>query len=182
MEVWKDVVGYEGLYQVSNHGNVKRILFVNNKCTKPKEKVLKQHVTWNDRIQVDLSKEGKRKMFFVHRLVAIAFLPNPYNLPQINHIDGNPQNNMLENLEWCNGAYNMKHAYQNDLMPNAKAHNEKNKKPIVRSDGKLYDCAYNAAKDMGVSVCSIRDVLKGRTHNCKGFSFMYTREWGNSNG
>ena len=61
-------------------------------------------------------------------------------------------------------------------------YNEKNKKPIVRSDGKLYDCAYSAAKDMGVSVFSIRDVLKGRTHACKGYSFVYQREWGQANG
>ena len=182
MEVWKDVVGYEGLYQVSNYGNVKRIRFVNNKCSKPKELVIKKHIAWNGRIQVDLSKEGKHKRTTVHRLVANAFIPNPNNLPQINHIDGNPQNNMVENLEWCDGAYNMKHAYQNNLMPNTKAYNEKNKKPIVRSDGKLYECAYSAAKDMGVSVFSIRDVLKGRTHACKGYSFVYQRDWGQANG
>ena len=183
MEQWKDVVGYEGLYQVSDCGEIKRVLFVNNKVRKPQEKILHQHTAWNGRMLVDLYKDGNRKRITVHRIVASAFIPNPNNLPQINHIDGNPKNNIVENLEWCDASYNMKHAYENGLNPRLKKYNDARKKPIIRDDGKIYDCAYSAAKDMNVSVNSIRGVLKGRNHTCKGYSFSYIqREWGTKDG
>lgn len=172
MEEWRDVKDYEGLYQVSNQGNVRRILFVNNIIKKNKIKILKIHTNRARRKYVSLYKNNRRKNCLVHRLVAIAFLENINNLPEVNHIDGNPSNNNLENLEWCSKSDNAKHAYINDLHI-IKTINNKNKKPIVRSDGKFYKCAYDASKDMKVNVCSIRDVLKGRTKTCKGFKFVY---------
>lgn len=172
MELWENVQGYEGLYQVSNLGRIKSLLFINNVCIKEREKILKIETNKKNRQHIALYKNGKRKNMAVHRLVAKAFIPNPNNLPQINHIDGNPKNNKVENLEWCSASYNMKHAYANNLLK-LKKYNEKNSKAIIRNDGKKYNNSYDASKDLKVSACSIRDVLKGRTKSCKGFTFKY---------
>lgn len=171
-EIWKDIEGYEGLYQVSNKGRVKRILFTNNKTSFDKEHMMTIQVNKQNRCYVTLSKNNKRKNCLVHRLVAMAHMSNPDNFPQINHIDGNPQNNDVSNLEYCTASYNSKHAYVNNLSK-LKAHNEKNKKTIIRNDGKIYDCVYSASIDLEVSPCSIRDCLKNRIKTCKGYSFSY---------
>jgi hypothetical protein len=172
MEIWKDIPGYETLYQASNLGRIKRILFKNNIVTKKENKILKTRINKNNREQIMLYKNGKRKNMTVHRLVASAFLENPNNYPEVNHIDGNSLNNNVNNLEWCTKQYNMKHAYDNNLT-HVKEYNKKMSKPIIRSDGIKYHNAYAAAKDLGVTVFAVRDVLKGRTKTCKGYKFSY---------
>lgn len=101
-EIWKPVAGYEELYEVSSLGRVKSL--ANNKSRK--EKILKPY---NDDgyLQVQLYRDGKRKFFKVHRLVAAAFIPNPLGLPEVNHKDENPSNNVVENIEWCDRSYNV---------------------------------------------------------------------------
>ena len=90
-EIYKDIKGYEGIYQISNLGNVKRIKFINNIVEKEKIKILKP--INNTYLQVALSKEGKVKVKNIHRLVAETFIPNPDRLPQVNHKDENKHNN-----------------------------------------------------------------------------------------
>lgn len=98
-EVWKDIEGYEGLYQVSNLGRIRSLGYGNTKIMKP--------VPTSQRYrQVGLYKDGKRKFYLVHRLVAMAFLDNPKKLSTVNHIDGNRSNNVVSNLEWCTIAEN----------------------------------------------------------------------------
>lgn len=172
-EIWKDIKDYEGLYQVSNLGRVKRILFINNKFIKKENKILKIQTNKFNRQYISLYKNNKRKNCTVHRLVAKAFIPNPNNLPEINHIDGNPSNNNVKNLEWCTASYNCKHAYQNGLNEKFKKYNESRKKAIKRSDGKVYSCIYEAIKELNVKSCSLRDALKGRTKTCKGYTWRY---------
>ena len=96
-EIWKDIEGYEGLYQISNFGNVKSLAKPrkngNNTQYIQKEKLLKQSFTSTGYKKVELYKNGKRKSFKVHRLVAKAFISNPENKPEVNHIDGNKINN-----------------------------------------------------------------------------------------
>lgn len=101
-EVWKDIPNYEGLYQVSNLGRVKSLprkykkRFINKEIIKVLTKLPKGY------LKVGLSKNGKVKYYFIHRLVAECFIPNIENKPCVNHKDCNPSNNRVDNLEWCN--------------------------------------------------------------------------------
>lgn len=105
-EIWKDVNGYEGLYQVSNLGNIKSFK-LSTKHHKLKEHLLKPLTRPNGYLSVTLYKEnGERHAFLIHRLVAEAFISNPNNLPFINHKDECKSNNNVENLEWCDVTYN----------------------------------------------------------------------------
>lgn len=103
VEIWKDVIGYEGLYQVSNLGRVKSFKFKN-------ERLLGGTINHNGYRVVNLTKNGITKHKFVHRLVANAFIDNPQGKPFVNHIDSNPLNNMVSNLEWCTQSENVHHA------------------------------------------------------------------------
>lgn len=132
-EKWKDIEGYEGLYQVSNLGRVKRILFVNNIITKPTNKILSCNKIDNlGYPQVALCKNGHRKYLRIHRIVAKSFIPNPNNYPCVNHIDGNKRNNCISNLEWCNHSYNTIHALNTGLI-NAEKRNKASKENIKKA-------------------------------------------------
>ena len=110
-EIWKDIEGYEGIYQVSNKGRVKSLKRKicsnsnNHKYNTLSEKLLKLS-GGGKYIQVILCKDGKTSAKLVHRLVAQAFIPNPNNYPVINHKDENKKNNDVRNLEWCTYKYN----------------------------------------------------------------------------
>ena len=98
-EIWRDVPGFEGLYQVSTWGNVRG-----------KKGILKPYKNEKGYLKVGLFKKGKDHKKRVSRLVAMTFIPNPLNLPQVNHKDGNVENNSVTNLEWCDNQYNSDHA------------------------------------------------------------------------
>ena len=114
-EEWRDVVGYEGLYQVSNLGRVKSF-------KKDKAKILKSNPGIGGYLRVVLCKDFKNKNRFVHVLVAKAFIPNPDNKPQVNHIDGDKTNNRVENLEWMTCSENIHHAFANGLRKSGCKH------------------------------------------------------------
>lgn len=101
-QFWKDIPGYEGLYQVSNTGRVRSLNYNGTRKTK----VLKQGTNKDGYKRIKLYKDGKFKVYLVHRLVALAFIPNPNNYPIINHKDENRWNNNVDNLEWCTYKYN----------------------------------------------------------------------------
>lgn len=109
-EIWKDIQGYEGLYQISNLGRIKSlerdIIYSNGKIQHYKGKILTPNSDKDDYKTIKLCKNGIIKRYLVHRLIAITFIPNPDNLPCVNHKDENKQNNNIENLEWCSVAYN----------------------------------------------------------------------------
>lgn len=119
-ETWRDVVGYEGIYEVSDHGRVRTH---KDKVTKTerhgvrkwKQRVLKEKGKTGRNVRVDLWKGGKPKTVLVHRLVAYAFIPEIEGKTCINHIDGNPRNNHVSNLEWCTCKENMEHAFVTGL-------------------------------------------------------------------
>ena len=123
IEKWRDIPEYEGIYQVSNLGNVKVLDRVVNSAIKHSDKVkrigktLKQY-NKNGYMQVTLTINTKRKYYNVHRLVAQAFIDNPQNLPQVNHKDENKLNNNVNNLEWCTAKYNCNYGSRNSKIHN----------------------------------------------------------------
>lgn len=133
METWKDIAGYEGRYQISNLGRAKsleRRVRIGTNIRTVKEIILKPQ---GDRyLMVRLDRFG----LTVHRLVALAFIPNPHNYKTINHIDGNRYNNRIENLEWCTHSHNSRHAYRLGLMniPKGDNHYTRNRKkdPVTK--------------------------------------------------
>ena len=119
LEIWKDVKDYEGLYQVSNLGNVKsldRIVETKNRGSYlRKGKIQKKSVNSFGYETVGFTVNGKTKIYRVHRLVALSFIENLENKPQINHIDGNKTNNNVNNLEWCTPSENQTHSVSTGL-------------------------------------------------------------------
>lgn len=118
-EIWKPIASYEGLYEVSSHGRVKSLERFQNNKGKPqlvKGKILKQSVSNCGYKRVELCKNGCRKAFSVHRLVACAFVHNSENKPHVNHIDENKTNNHFTNLEWCTATENNNHGTHNERI------------------------------------------------------------------
>lgn len=112
MEIWKDVQGYENLYQVSNYGRIKSLAHINNLGRLRPECILGVRLSDRGYHTAVLYNNGKPKSFRVHQIVAKAFIPNPENKPHVNHLDGVKSNNCVENLEWVTISENMKHAFK----------------------------------------------------------------------
>ena len=108
-EIWKDVAGYEGFYQVSNKGNVRSVARKDSIGRKRDGRILKPRYDKDGYLNVGLCKNGKSKTKNVHRLVAESFIPNPKGFLEINHKDESKSNNRVENLEWCTREHNMNH-------------------------------------------------------------------------
>lgn len=110
-EIWKDIPGYEGYYQVSNYGRVKSMYFNAKKTLgyniKINPKIIKNGIDRHGYLFVRLYLGDKIKRYSIYRLVALLFVPNPNNLSEVNHKDENPKNNYACNLEWCSHKYNM---------------------------------------------------------------------------
>lgn len=161
-EIWKDVKGYEGLYQVSNYGRLKSFK------VDSKGKILKLTNQYGDYFAVVLQGKGvPRRSARMHRLVAEAFLPNPDNLPEVNHIDGDKQNNKVDNLEWISHSKNIihsmteLHSHQIEKMVNFNKHIRP--KPIIQMDmtGKVlaeFETATMASRQTGVCARNILQV------------------------
>lgn len=123
MEEWRDIQGYEGLYQVSSCGRVKsleRKVFNGKDFYIINERILKPVKTKVGYKTINLSKDSKIKHYLIHRLVAESFIPNPNNYPCINHLDEQPYNNYKENLEWCTHKYNNNYGNHNEKISKAK--------------------------------------------------------------
>lgn len=163
-EIWVDVPNYEGLYQISNFGNVKslsRYVGTSSGRRKTKERLLKPSVSEAGYYRVCFSKDCSNKRFFVHRLVAIAFIPNPHNLPQINHKDENPSNNTVDNLEWCDAKYN--NNYGERMKKAAAATSKKVKQYDMRGCFIREFCSLKDAWDsVGVRFCH-EDCVEGKS-------------------
>lgn len=181
-EIWKDVVGYEGLYQVSNLGNV-RSLKRNKGNRTYGGKTLKPIDRGNKYLCVSLSKVGTKTILVsVHTLVAKAFIQNKYNLPQVNHIDGNKQNNSVYNLEWANASMQAIHAFGLGLRNQAMGADDTNSKTVYQYtlDGKLVKIWGSTMEAERAGYCSntisavCRKFKSNKTH--KGFIWRYSNE------
>lgn len=190
MEIWKDIKGYEGYYQVSNYGNVRS-------CTRfdgvriQKGKMMKPNLKYNGYLQVGLRKDHKRKWFSIHRLVAIHFIDNPDNLPQVNHIDCNKQNNNVNNLEWVSSKENLEHAHKNNLihMRKGKEHpfygkcgaSSKSAKRVIRYDPKTHETKLYEAKILakydGFDVTCISKCCHKKSKTHKGYEWYFEEDF-----
>lgn len=175
-EIWKDIPGYEGLYQVSSKGN---IVSVNYNHT-GKRKIRIPRMDRGGYLYVNLHNKGTTKTFKVHRLVAITFIPNNANLPQINHKDENKLNNNVENLEWCNSSYNNSYGSRpRKVLDSHKRNGSKNaERPVVKIDhsGIIIDefiSISEAARKSGVRRESIRDCILGRQKTSCGYIWKH---------
>lgn len=124
-EIWGPIIDYEDYYEISNLGRIKSldrtVVYTNrNRTQHYKSKLLTPSKNQDGYFKVSLNKDGKLDVKIIHRLVALAFIPNPENKPQINHIDGNKLNNCVDNLEWNTNIENLNHSYLNNLNPNIK--------------------------------------------------------------
>ena len=154
-EIWKNIEGYE-LYKVSNYGRVKSLKF-------EKERILKPGKNKCGYLRVNLFKYGKRNCFSVHRLVAIAFIPNTLNLPQVNHKDENKENNCAWNLEWCNEKYNTNYGTRNKNASKSLINNNKlSKKVICVETNIVYPSSHEAERQTGIFQQNIISCCKGR--------------------
>ena len=130
-EIWKPISGFEGLYEISNYGRVKSL---GNGIYNSKKKIL---IPWKENcgyLRILLSKNGTHKHYSVHRLVATTFLPNPENLPQVNHRDEDKQNNHVDNLEWCSSKYNINYGTAIDRRVKKQINHKKLSKPVLQYD------------------------------------------------
>lgn len=174
-EEWRDVVGYEGLYQVSNMGRVRTLIEFSRKKNKiiltPSYRPVGPNGRNGSYMMVALIKDGKYKTLTVHKLVAQAFLPNPDNLLHVNHKDEDKHNNCVENLEWCTPAYNNR--YGSHLTANI--NNPYLSRPVNQyKDGVLvatYPSISEAKRVIGKR--NISAVLKGTRKRCGGYEWKY---------
>jgi len=163
-EIWKDVVGYEGKYQVSNLGNVKTLSRVVKAgmglCRTIDDRLLTKNLHKRGYYFI---KFGDRSYRALHRIVATAFIPNPQSKPCVNHIDGNKINNVSSNLEWCTYSENSIHSY--DVL----GHKSSNSKPTAQYENNkiinVFESISCAAMYLGFSTAFISLICSGKRHN-----------------
>lgn len=175
MEIWKNIKGYEGIYQISSCGRIKNIT---------NGRIIKQHLNKGYCI-IGLHKDGNAKNFSVHRLVAEAFIPNPNSLPQINHKDENKENNSVDNLEWCTCLYNNNYGTRNKRISEYVKANHPSKygktckKPVLQIDKKTgdvirkYESVSEAAVKNGFHQGNISWCCTGKRSEANGYIWRY---------
>lgn len=181
-EIWKPIKGYEGVYEVSNRGNVK---------TLRKNKVMSQQIgKKNGYCYVGLFKNGKTKKLLVHRIVAMAFIDNPMGKRTVNHKDGNKRNNAVENLEWATYSENHRHAFKIGLkvasdnqrkaiskIGKRTCDTNRPRRAVVMMDEnnviKTFRSAHEASRFVGGNPSAIVACCKGKLRTSKGYRWKY---------
>lgn len=179
-EEWRPITGFEGLYEVSNLGRVRSLdRQVNNQGTYIiSGKVLVLTADKRGYKHLLLWKDGKSKLGLVHRLVAGAFIPNPCNLPQVNHKDENKGNNIVSNLEWCTAKYNSNYGTGARRNGMARRNNSRDSKPVIQLDLNHnfvaeYPSAREAARRNDFRQSEISKCCRGEIKTSKGFIWLY---------
>lgn len=161
-EIWKDVVGFEGIYQVSNQSKVKSLL----RWRGSDSRILVQNISKTGYYVVTLFKPGYNRVYKVHRLVAEAFLPNPSNKRTVNHIDGNKLNNIVSNLEWATDLENIRHAFANKLIVSCVGEKQSATKLKPREVMEIYNSQLPRrvlSKKYNISYTAICNIKNGET-------------------
>lgn len=182
-EIWADIKGYEGYYKISTYGNVMSLNYNHT----GKSKLMQPTIDKDGYERIGFSVNGKKKYFYIHRLVAIAFIKNPNNLPKINHKDMSPDlknnipvNNHVENLEWCTNQYN--NTYGDRIEKAKQTKKEKNSygagKTVYQYDLngnliKIWNSVMDIQRTLGFGESGIRGCCYGRLKKCYGFIWKY---------
>lgn len=192
-EVWKDIDGFDGIYEVSSLGRIRSntrpdSIYKDGRVyssIKP-TKILKNVLKTTGYEQVFLHLKPKAKLCLVHRLVAKAFIPNPENKPQVNHIDGNKSNNNVSNLEWVTPSENGLHAYSVlKIIPSTLGKFGKDSpkaRAVIQYDAKtgkcvgLWDCASDAVRKYGFDSGGITRCCQGKLYSHKGYIWRYVQK------
>lgn len=168
MVTWKEIIGYEGRYEASDDGQIRgltRSVKHNYGGLKiVRGVVIKHGFTTQGYASLDLCKEGKATTRLVHRIIAETFIPNPANLPQINHINGIKTDNRVANLEWVSVSGNQLHSYRMGLSKSGRLHHFST--PVINNrTGQIYDTINDAAISIGMNRGTLYCKLKGKRRN-----------------
>lgn len=179
-EIWKDIKGYEGLYQISNLGRCRSLDRVINRVKGQsfyKGKILQSMKCTNGYLEYVLNKSGQRKVFLAHRLVAIHFIDNPFNKKEVNHKDENPLNNKVDNLEWVSPQENSNYGSRNlkcrecNRPAFKKVHQYTKDGEYIRT----FECIEDAARFIGIDSSNISRAARGVANRkyAKGFLWKF---------
>ena len=158
-EVWKNIPGVEDAYQVSNLGRIRKRL-----------RELKPYVNWDGYLRVDVtSKDGKKARVALHRLVALAFVPNPDNKPHVNHLNGDRADCRAENLQWATNSENQRH--RRSVM--CSGGNSGRREVVCLSTGQTFDSLSEAARKTGNRIASVQECCKGKRKTTHGLEWAY---------
>ena len=179
-EQWKIIEGTENRYEISNTGKIRSLNYKNTGETRE----LKPAPDPKGYLRTMILMGGKYKTVKIHRLVASAFIPNPEGKPQVNHKDGNKENNCVDNLEWSTNIANAHHAINNGLFKNSykatEAANKKRERPVIAIDenGREYEfpSISEASRQLNISRRHVQSVLKGTRNNAGGYRFRQREE------
>lgn len=178
-EIWKDIKGYEGLYQASNLGRIKSLRNYHQTG-----RILKTFKRPNGYLIVTLCNRGKQTTKSVHRLVAETFIEKESNKDQVNHKNGNKEDNRVDNLEWCTCKENINHAWENGLSKVTKGMREHCKAYNIKINQynkdmgiiKQWESASQAGRELNIFQQAIVNCLKGRSKTAGGFIWKYSKE------
>lgn len=192
-EEWRDIKGYEGLYQVSNLGQVRSLDKIDRWGRFRKSRIIRSRFNNSGYRVINLSKSGTQKTYLVHRLVAESFIPNPENKPEVNHIDEDKLNNAVSNLNWMTNKENCNYGTRNDRSSTNRNQKEIAKKvdykkiakkasecrsiPVISIDAngveKKYKSSYEASRYLSIHHSNISKCCKGKLKHTGGYTWKY---------
>ena len=178
MEIWKPIKNYENLYEISNLGRIRKIGGKNQFGNYKVDKMITPYKNEKGYLRVGLSKNNQRKVIKLHRLVAEAYIPNPDNLPEINHKDGNKLHNCVDNLEWCTHKQNIKHSWENNLSKAKYSKENFSSKKVKQYDKDLnfikeWNCMSDVERELGISTSHISQVCNGKRKTAGGYKWSF---------